>query len=115
MKGCNKNRKVINDLFLHPPTIQKVLGGGASTGIRLSVGISVHVSVCGSICVQNTSFCQTAGGSIKSLLMTALVSSLSEDNLRYCGSHVIVRCVNIYIFTYHSTFYPMTKFYTGLS
>ena len=30
--------------------------------------------VCGSVCVQNTSFCQSAGGSIKSHLVTALVS-----------------------------------------
>ena len=39
------------------------------TGIIQSVSLSVHVS----ICVQNTSFCQSAGGDIKSHLVTALV------------------------------------------
>ena len=34
-----------------------------------------------SICVQDTSFCQSAGGSIKSYLATALVSSAIGDNV----------------------------------
>ena len=38
-----------------------------------SACLSIHVSVCQSICVQNTSVCQSAGGGIKSHLMTALV------------------------------------------
>ena len=54
--------------FLYP---HKTSGGGGYTGISLSVHLCVHVSV--SICVQNTSFCQSSGGSIKLHLVTALV------------------------------------------
>ena len=40
-----------------------------------SACLSIHVSVCQSVCVQNTSVCQSAGGGIKSHLVTALVVS----------------------------------------
>ena len=43
--------------------------GGILESACLSVCLSVHVSVC----VQNTRFCQSAGGGIKSHLVTALV------------------------------------------
>ena len=41
----------------------------------LSVCPSVHLcpSILVSVCVQNTSFCQSAGGDIKSHLLTALI------------------------------------------
>ena len=38
-----------------------------------SACLSIHVSVCQSVCVQNTSVCHSAGGGIKSHLVTALV------------------------------------------
>ena len=49
-----------------------------------SACLSIHVSMCQSACVQNTSVCQSTGGGIKSHLVTALVSSVgpSEEFLR---------------------------------
>ena len=41
--------------------------------VLASICVSVHVFVCVSVCVQNTSFCQTAGRGIKSHLVTYLV------------------------------------------
>ena len=38
-----------------------------------SACLSIHVSACQSVCVQNTSVCQSAGGRITSHLVTALV------------------------------------------
>ena len=53
-------------LFFLPPQNECFRG---YTGISLSA----HRCVCVSVCVQNTNFCQSAGGGIKSHLMTALV------------------------------------------
>ena len=42
---------------------------------------SVHVSVCLSVCVQNICFCQSAGGVIKSHLVTTIVfESNGQEN-----------------------------------
>ena len=38
-----------------------------------SACLSIHLSVCQSLCVQNTTVCQSAAGDIKSHLVTALV------------------------------------------
>ena len=38
-----------------------------------SACLSIHLSVCQSVYVQNTNICQRAGGGIKSHLVTALV------------------------------------------
>ena len=46
---------------------------------------SVHVS----ICVQNTSFCQSAGGSIKSHLVTALVYPF-KSNCNFIISFILL-------------------------
>ena len=35
----------------------------------------VPVSICGSVCLQNNSFCQSAGGGIKLHLVTAVVAT----------------------------------------
>ena len=39
-----------------------------------SACLSIHLSLCVSVCIQNISFCQSAGGGIKSHLVTGLVS-----------------------------------------
>ena len=44
-------------------------------GILESVSLSVRVSVC----VQNTTFCQSTGGGIKSNSVTALVVSVPQS------------------------------------
>ena len=41
--------------------------GGGNTGISLFVHLSVHVPVRVSVCVQNTTFCQSTGGDIMSV------------------------------------------------
>ena len=43
-----------------------------------SACLSIHVSVCRCVCLQNTSVCQSAGGSIKSHLVKALAFSKFE-------------------------------------
>ena len=66
----NKNKTIpifVNISLLYPG---KMI---VSRGKLESACLSVHVSVCQSICVQNTSVCQSAGGGIKSHLVTALV------------------------------------------
>ena len=40
---------------------------------------SVRMSICVSVCIQNTGFCQSAGGDIKSYLVTALVINLLSN------------------------------------
>ena len=47
-----------------------------------SACLSIHVSICQSVCVQNTSVCQSPGGGIicKSHLVTALVYSYISDH-----------------------------------
>ena len=55
-----------------------VVGG---TGISLSVRPSVCLRVYVSVCVQNTSVCQSAGGGIQSHLVTALVNPGKVSNL----------------------------------
>ena len=51
-------------------------------------------SICVSICVQNTSFCQSAGGGIKSHLLTAQVSTRKKD---YHLSHKFVSSANAFL------------------
>ena len=41
-----------------------------------SACLSIHVSVCQSVCVQNTSVYESTGGGIKSHLVTALVPKI---------------------------------------
>ena len=43
-----------------------------------SACLSIHVSVCQSVCVQNTSVCQSTGGGIKSHLVRALVGTVLQ-------------------------------------
>ena len=52
-----------------------------------SACLSIHVSVCQSVCVQNTSVCQSAGGGIKSHLVTALGFFFF---LNICNSYVVL-------------------------
>ena len=42
------------------------------------VCLCVHLSICVSVCVQNTTFCQSAGGGIKSHSVTAQVLIWSD-------------------------------------
>ena len=44
--------------------------------MQISCSLSVHPSICVSICVQNTSFCQSAGAGIISHLVTTLVFTI---------------------------------------
>ena len=47
-----------------------------------SACLSINVSICQSVCVQNTTVCQSAGRGIKSHLVTALVFiALKETTL----------------------------------
>ena len=72
------------------------------TGIRLSVRPSVRVS----ICVQNTSVCQSAGGGTKLHLVTALV--IPEQNKCFQGYTGISLCVHVFIHV--SVCVPNTSF-----
>ena len=57
--------------FMHCPDLLKPLLPVYETFTLLQTQISL--SVCVSVCVQNTSFCQSAAGYIKSHLVTAVV------------------------------------------
>ena len=65
-KHFEKKKMVVASIYT--PTNLNVL-----EGILESACLSVHSSIHVSIYVQNTSFCQSAGGGIKSHLVTALV------------------------------------------
>ena len=66
MVKSDLRRIIVGTVYFSYPRKTNVFGG-----ILESACLSVHVSVC----VQNTSFCQRAGGGIKSHLVTALVFS----------------------------------------
>ena len=56
-----------------------------------SACLSIHVSVSQSICVQNTSVCQSAGVAITSHLVTALVDNVfypSRDRFHFFFGHI---------------------------
>ena len=62
---CGKGLDQMNHIvFIYPCKKKKVFGGILEAACVLSV----------SICVQNNSFCKSAGGFIKSHLVTSLVS-----------------------------------------
>ena len=82
-----------------------------------SACLSIHVSVYQSICVQNTSVCQRAGGGIKSHLVTALVSPPEHKVLRviHCDhSPSIVVHLFLHIFCLHSSIYKCKPVSTKL-
>ena len=74
-KGFKCQTVVLSNLaFFIIPTQNECFGG--YTRISLSVRPSLCPYVCVSVCVQNTSFCQSAGGGISDSLVTALVYAL---------------------------------------
>ena len=62
-----------------------VFGGTWNQPVCPFVCVSVSKSICMSVCVLNTRFCQVADGGIKSHIVTALVSTMFLFFLNHSG------------------------------
>ena len=63
--------------------------------MSLSVHLCVCLYVCQSVCVQNTSVCQSVGRGIKSHLVTALVIFSSPEHFEHSQS-LLVHIFHVY-------------------
>ena len=63
--------------------------------VRLSVLLSIGPCICVSVCVQNSSFCESAGGGIKSHLLTALVF-MPPQNECFQGGYTGI-CLSVHL------------------
>ena len=70
-----------------PQIVFGELKNSHSNTLNLTPEVHLRTSVHVSVCVQNTSFCQSAGRGIKSHLMTSLVFTWKIFTLNICPGH----------------------------